>query len=71
MPTPDPSILDFTVKMRWAAAFQRLATQAISKDGSSITSYSGKIRDMLEQHVHATGLFTTIQKTAPKSLSHS
>ena len=60
--SPDPAILDFTAEVKWAAAFLRLATQAISKDESlDHRSYSGKIRDMLEQHVHATGLSTTIR----------
>jgi type I restriction enzyme R subunit len=39
-----------------------LATQAIAKDESlDHRSYSGKIRDMLEEHVHVTGLSTTIR----------
>jgi|TARA_R100000501_G_C2630892_1_gene126601 type I restriction enzyme R subunit len=60
--SPDPAILNFTAEVKWAAAFLRLATQAISKDESlDHRSYSGKIRDMLEQHVHATGLSTTIR----------
>lgn len=60
--SPDPAILDFTAEVKWAAAFLRLATQAISKDESlDHRSYSGKIRDMLEQHVHVTGLSTTIR----------
>ncbi len=60
--SPDPAILDFTAEVKWAATFLRLATQAISKDESvDHRSYTGKIRDMLEQHVHATGLSTTIR----------
>lgn len=60
--SPDPAILDFTTEVKWAAAFLRLATQAISKDESlDHKSYSAKIRDMLEQHVHVTGLSTTIR----------
>lgn len=60
--SPDPAILDFTTEVKWASAFLRLATQAISKDESlDHRSYSGKIREMLEQHVHATGLSTTIR----------
>lgn len=60
--SPDPAILDFTAEVKWAAVFLRLATQAINKDESlDHRSYSGKIRDMLEQHVHATGLSTTIK----------
>ncbi len=60
--SPDPAILDFTAEVKWAAAFLRLATQAISKDESlDHRSYTGKIRDMLEAHVHVTGLSTTIR----------
>ncbi|MCK1625399.1 type I restriction endonuclease subunit R [Bradyrhizobium sp. 160] len=60
--SPDPGILDFTAEVKWAAAFLRLATQVISKDESlDHRSYTGKIRDMLEEHVHVTGLSTTIQ----------
>jgi len=60
--SPDPAILDFTAEVKWASAFLRLATQAISKDESlDHKSYSAKIREMLEQHVHVTGLPTTIR----------
>ncbi|TIM38302.1 type I restriction endonuclease subunit R [Mesorhizobium sp.] len=60
--SPDPAILDFTDEVKWAAAFLRLATQVIAKDESlDHRSYTGKIRDMLEAHVHATGLSTTIR----------
>jgi type I restriction enzyme R subunit len=60
--SPDPAILDFTADVKWAAAFLRLATLVISKDESlDHRSYTGKIRDMLEAHVHATGLSTTIR----------
>ncbi|MER8412607.1 type I restriction endonuclease subunit R [Mesorhizobium sp. M1342] len=60
--SPDPAILDFTDEVKWAAAFLRLATQVIAKDESlDHRYYTGKIRDMLEAHVHATGLSTTIR----------
>jgi type I restriction enzyme R subunit len=60
--SPDPAILDFTGEAKWVAAFLRLATQVIAKDESlDHRSYSSKIRDMLEQHVHVTGLSTTIR----------
>jgi type I restriction enzyme R subunit len=60
--SPDPAILDFTAEVKWAAGFLRLAAQVISKDESlDYRSYTGKIRDMLEEHVHATGLSTTIR----------
>ncbi|MGD9664192.1 MAG: type I restriction endonuclease subunit R, partial [Novosphingobium sp.] len=60
--SPDPAILDFTAEVKWASAFLRLATQAIAKDESlDHKSYSAKIREMLETHVHVTGLSTTIR----------
>jgi type I restriction enzyme R subunit len=60
--SPDPAILEFTKEVKWVAAFLRLATQAIAKDEClDYRSYTGKIRDMLEQHVHVTGLSTTIR----------
>jgi len=60
--SPDPAILNFTAEVKWAAAFLRLATQAIAKDESfGHRRYSAKIREMLEQHVHVTGLSTTIR----------
>lgn len=60
--SPDPAILDFINDVKWAAAFLRLATQVISKDESlDHRRYTGKIRDMLEEHVHVTGLSTTIR----------
>ena len=60
--SPDPAILNFTAEVKWAAAFLRMATQAIAKDESlDHRSYSGKIREMLETHVHVTGLSTTIR----------
>jgi hypothetical protein len=60
--SPDPAILDFTAEVKWAPAFLRLATQAVSKDESlDHLSYSGKIGDMLEEHVHVTGLSATIR----------
>ncbi len=60
--SPDPAILDFTADMKWAALFLRVAQQAITKDESlDHLSYSGKIREMLAEHVRATGLFTTVR----------
>jgi type I restriction enzyme R subunit len=60
--SPDPAILDFTAEVKWAAGFLRLAAQVVSKDESlDHRSYTGKIRDMLEEHVHVTGLSTTIR----------
>nr|WP_313635198.1 type I restriction endonuclease subunit R [Brevundimonas diminuta] len=60
--SPDPAILNFTEDMKWAAGFLRAAQQAITKDESlDHLTYSGKIRDMLEEHVRATGLTTTVR----------
>ncbi|TXN17206.1 type I restriction endonuclease subunit R [Methylobacterium sp. WL122] len=60
--SPDPAILDFTEDMKWTATFLRLAQQAITKDESlDHLTYSGKIRDMLEEYVRATGLTTTVR----------
>ena len=60
--SPDPAILDFTEDMKWTATFLRLAQQAITKEESlDHLTYSGKIRDMLEEHVRATGLTTTVR----------
>jgi type I restriction enzyme R subunit len=60
--SPDPAILDFTAEVKWAAGFLKVAAQVIDKDQSvDHRSYTGKIRDMLEEHVHATGLSTTIK----------
>ncbi|WP_406852721.1 type I restriction endonuclease subunit R [Brevundimonas sp. BH3] len=60
--SPDPAILDFTADMKWTAIFLRLAQQAITKDESlDHMSYSGKIREMLAEHVRATGLSTTVR----------
>lgn len=60
--SPDPAILEFTSDVKWAAGFLKVAAQVIDKDQSlDHRSYTGKIRDMLEEHVHATGLSTTIK----------
>ncbi len=60
--SPDPAILEFTAEVKWAAGFLKVAAQVIDKDQSlDHRSYTGKIRDMLEEHVHATGLSTTIK----------
>lgn len=60
--SPDPAILEFTAEVKWAAGFLKVAAQVIDKDQSlDHRSYTGKIRDMLEEHVHATGLSATIK----------
>ena len=60
--SPNPAILDFVQDMKWTAVFLRLAQQAITKDEClDHLTYSGKIRGMLEEHVRATGLTTTVR----------
>lgn len=60
--SPDPAILEFTAEVKWASGFLKVAAQVIDKDQClDHRSYTGKIRDMLEEHVHATGLSTTIK----------
>ncbi|GJD41968.1 type I restriction endonuclease subunit R [Methylobacterium bullatum] len=60
--SPDPAILDFTEDFKWTAIFLQLAQQTITKDESlDHLTYSGKIRHMLEEHVRATGLITTVR----------
>lgn len=60
--SPDPVVLDFTNDMKWVAAFLPYATQVFEKKESiDHTLYSEKIREMLEEHLDATGLSTTVK----------
>lgn len=60
--SPDPLILEYQKDLKWADAFLRIAQQIINKAESiDHKSYSGKIRQMLEENVRATGLITTIK----------
>src|SRR5690606_27488118 len=60
--SPDPLILEYQKDLKWADAFLRIAQQIINKAESlDHKHYSGKIREMLEENVRATGLITTIK----------
>lgn len=60
--SPDPSVLDFTRDLKWVASFLLYGTQVFEKrQGLDQLNYSQKIRDMLEQHLEATGLSVTIK----------
>jgi type I restriction enzyme R subunit len=60
--SPDPAVLEFTDDLKWVAAFLPYATRTIEKtEGLDPLSYSRKIRDMLEQHLDATGLSVTLK----------
>ena len=56
---PDPAILDYTRDLKWVTGFLMVATQAFEKKESlDLKDYSAKIREILEEHLHVTGLTT-------------
>ncbi|BCS89465.1 type I restriction endonuclease subunit R [Pseudodesulfovibrio sediminis] len=60
--SPDPAILDYTDDMKWVAMFLPYATQHFEKKQDvSLRNYSAKIRDILEDQLHATGISTVIK----------
>lgn len=60
--SPDPSVLEFTADLKWVAVFLIYATQVFEKrEAFDHRSYSRKIKDMLEQHLDATGLSVTVK----------
>ncbi|WP_404383209.1 type I restriction endonuclease subunit R [Caenispirillum salinarum] len=60
--SPDPSVLDYTDDLKWVAAFLRYGTQVFEKrEAFDQQEYSRKIREMLDQHLDATGLSVTIK----------
>jgi type I restriction enzyme R subunit len=60
--SPDPSILEFTADLKWTAVFLQYGTQVFEKrEAFDQQTYSRKIRDMLAQHLDATGLSVTVK----------
>lgn len=60
--SPEPSTLEFLFDLKWVDMCLRYGTQAMEqKESLDHFEYSRKIRDMLEEHVQATGLSTTIK----------
>lgn len=60
--SPDPGILEFTADLKWVAAFLQYGTQVFEKrEAFDQQTYSRKIRDMLAQHLDATGLSVTVK----------
>ncbi|WP_256359954.1 type I restriction endonuclease subunit R [Thalassospira sp. TSL5-1] len=60
--SPDKSVLDYTKDLKWIASFLQYATQAIDKkEALDHREYSQKIRQMLEEHLDATGLSVTVK----------
>lgn len=57
--SPDPAVLDFTADLKWVAGFLHWGALAFEKKGApDLRSYSAKIREMLAQHLHVTGIST-------------
>lgn len=60
--SPDPAILEYLADLKWIAMFLPYATQHFEKrEDTSIQNYSGKIRDMLNEHLKVTGVVTLIK----------
>jgi type I restriction enzyme R subunit len=58
--SPDPEILEYQDDLRWVVgslAYGRLHFE--KREGNPLTDYSAKIRDMLAEHLHVTGLAVT------------
>ncbi|MRH77716.1 HsdR family type I site-specific deoxyribonuclease [Spiribacter sp. C176] len=60
--SPDPAVLEMSQDLRWFANFMLYGRQVFDKKESFETGdYSEKIRSMLEDHVHVTGLSTIVK----------
>ena len=60
--SPDPSVLEFTDDLKWVATFLLYGTQVFEKrQAFDQLNYSQKIREMLDQHLEATGLSVTVK----------
>ena len=60
--SPDKSVLEYTKDLKWVASFLRYATQVFEKkEAFDHNDYSKKIREMLEEHLDATGLSVTVK----------
>jgi len=60
--SPDPAILDYTDDMKWIALFLGYGSIRFElKETFSLKDYSGKIREMLAQHLKVSGLTTLVQ----------
>jgi type I restriction enzyme, R subunit len=59
---PDPAVLEYQVDCKWVAGFVAYATLIFErKDGIDLRGMSGKIREMLAQHLAVTGIATICQ----------
>ena len=60
--SPDPPVLDYMNDMKWVAGFISYATMVFEKkEAVDLRTYSAKIRQMLEEHLHVTGLISIIK----------
>jgi type I restriction enzyme R subunit len=60
--SPDPPVLDYMDDMKWVAGFLSYATMVFEKkEAVDLRTYSAKIRQMLEEHLHVTGLISLIK----------
>ena len=60
--SPDPPVLDYMDDMKWVAGFISYATMVFEKkEAVDLRTYSAKIRQMLEEHLHVTGLISIIK----------
>ena len=60
--SPDTSVLDFSYDLKWFANFLLYGKQVFEKKETfEQVEYSEKIRQMLDEHVHVTGLATIVK----------
>jgi type I restriction enzyme R subunit len=59
---PDPAVLAYTRDLKWVAGFLSYGALHFDKaESPDLSRYSAKIRDMLEEHLQATGLSTFVK----------
>lgn len=57
--SPDPAVLEYTRDLKWVAGFLTWgALHFEQRESPDLAGYSAKIRQMLEEHLEATGLTT-------------
>ena len=60
--SPDPLVLEYRQDLKWVAGFLPYgALHFEEKEGGLLTDYSGKIREMLDEHLHVTGIRTIVK----------
>ena len=60
--SPDPVVLEYREDLKWVAGFLPYGTLNFSeREGGSLSDYSGKIREMLDEHLHVTGIRTVVK----------